>query len=558
MQSRFVKRFLIVAMAFVSVNALLGQSPEQTPSSPTAEAPQLSLPCGSSAGARFNLEPRADPAPQNGTAVDFLPGGGVSGGDLIVGAANDMRTLTVGYGVPPDFRGVFGISSQTGYYIHRDGMDSNPCSPDVEGGLAPVPSSATGKPMVGVGYPAVSAYPPGQAFYIADTRVSEGEGAESAIGIFGTKAAILNDSSLCPAGTLAESDSRKCWPAHVLVNLGSSFTLLNGSPDLAVDERPLGSGVGAGNVYISATQTGQSGGLSTSAIIIVACKNDLSACSPATVVSGIDYADLSHLAIRPDGGVTATYTVLTGGVTTPQHVDIKYAACTPGAAPAPVTCSSARLVASEAQPIPFDPFNPQTGLESSKFVMHTFPKHVHRQDANGTETYVVWDRCKVSTAIPYPGLTFFSKCVDADILMAASNDNGQTWHGAALDTSAQDQFQPWVAVDRTTNIIHVGYYTSAADTAFQHRAQVALRQIPPGAATPDPPTDAQIVTTVPLEPNGDPVLQGIFIGHYLGVAARSSSSGTRVYVHYTHTSVPGTYNGVSDPEQNNHLSRIDF
>ena len=107
-------------------------------------------------------------------------------------------------------------------------------------------------------------------------------------------------------------------------------------------------------------------------------------------------------------------------------------------------------------------------------------------------------------------------------------------------------------------MIYVGYYTSVADTAFQHRAQVALRRIPPGGSTPDVPGPAQMVTTVPMEPNGDPVLQGIFIGHYIGVAARTSAFGTRVYVHYTHTSDPGTYNGVSDPEQNNHLSRIDF
>lgn len=555
MQVQFLGRSLILAITLVNLNVLLAQSPGE----PTADGPLLSLPCGSSAGVRFNLEPRVDPLPQNGTAVDFLPGAGLSGGDLIVGAANDMRLLTAGSGSAPDFRGVFGISSQTGFYVHRDGLDSNPCSPDLEGGLAPVPSTATGKPMVGVGYPAVAAYPPGQTIYIADTRVSVGEGGETAIGIFRSSAAILNNSSVCPAGTLTQSDSSHCWPSHALVNLGSTFTIFNGSPHLAVDERPAASGAGAGNVYISATETGQFSGNSVSAIIIVVCKNDLSVCSPATVVSGTDYADLSHVAVRPDGGVTATYTIQTGGLTpTPERVDIKYVTCQPGAPPAPVSCSPATLIASEMQAIPFSAFSSQGPLASNKFVLHTFPKHAHRQDSNGIETYVVWDRCKVSTAIPYAGLTFVNKCMDADIVMAASNDNGQTWHFAALDTSPQDQFQPWIAVDGTSNTIQVGYYTSAADTVFQHRAQVALRQIPPGGATPDAPTAAQMVTTVPLEPNGDPVLQGIFIGHYLGVAARSSAAGVRVYVHYTHTFVPGMYNGVSDPEQNNHLSRIDF
>jgi hypothetical protein len=126
MQSQFLRRSLVLAMTLVSLNALLAQSPEEPPTSNlTVYAPQLSLPCGSSAGVRFNLEPRVDPLPQNGTAVDFLPGAGVSGADLIVGAANDMRLLTAGSGGAPDFRGIFGISSQTEFYVHRDGMDSD-------------------------------------------------------------------------------------------------------------------------------------------------------------------------------------------------------------------------------------------------------------------------------------------------------------------------------------------------------------------------------------------------------------------------------------------------
>jgi hypothetical protein len=558
MPSRFIGHSLIFATALGGMYAFVRQSPEQAQITPAAEITQLTLPCGSSAGVRFNLEPRTDPLPQNGTAIDFLPGAGTSGADLVVGAANDMRTLTTGYGVPPDFRGIFGISSQTGFYVHRDGLNSNPCSPDLEGGLGPVPSPATGNNIVGVGYPAVAAYPPLKAFFIADTRVSEGEGAESGIGVFRSSAARLNNSSVCPAGTLSQAESANCWPTWALINMTSSFTSISGLPHMAVDERPLGSGVGAGDVYVSATQTGQSGGNATSKIFIAACKNDLSACSPITVVSGNDYADLSHLAVRPNGGVTATYTVTTNLFGQAAAADIKYVACKAVAAPAPPVCAPPRLITSEPQAIPFNPFNPQSGLESSKFVTHTFPKHAHRQDTNGIETYVVWDRCKVSSAIPYPGLTFVSKCVDADIMMAASSDNGQTWQVAPLDTSAQDQFQPWITADPSTNMIQIGYYTSVADTLFQHRAQIALLQIPPGGATPDPPTAAQMVTTVPLEPNGDPVLQGIFIGHYIGVAARTSPAGSRVYVHYTHSSVPGIYNGVTDPEQNNHLSRIDF
>lgn len=312
-------------------------------------------------------------------------------------------------------------------------------------------------------------------------------------------------------------------------------------------------------MYVSGTEFGEVAGQFHSSVFIVACKNDLLACSPAVTISGADYGDLSHVAVRPDGGVTATYTVQTGGLTPePVQVQIKYVTCQPGGAPAPVSCSPPTLIRTETQAIPFSAFNPQGPLESNRFVLHTFPKHAHRRDANGIETYVVWDRCKVSTAVPYPGLTFVNKCADADILVAASADNGQNWHFATLDTASQDQFQPWITTDPVTNVLRVAYYTSAADTLFQHRARVVMRAIPPGGSTPDLAGDAQVVTTVPLEPNGDPVMQGIFIGHYIGVAARTSASGSRAYVHYTHTSVPGAYNGIANPEENNHLSRIDF
>src|SRR5262245_19818812 len=45
--------------------------------------------CGATVGTRFNLEPRAAPAvaPQYGPSVDFLPGGGSNGTDLVIGSA---------------------------------------------------------------------------------------------------------------------------------------------------------------------------------------------------------------------------------------------------------------------------------------------------------------------------------------------------------------------------------------------------------------------------------------------------------------------------------------
>lgn len=519
----------------------------------------VSAACGTASGTPFNLEPRNNPQPQNQTPVDFLPGAGIGGADLVVGAADDMRLLTSGSGTAPDFRGVFGMTSQTGFYVHRNASDTNPCAPDFEGGLGPITDQTTGDVLVGVGFPSVAAHAGTQSFFIADTRVGNGEGDASAVGIFRATAANLNDPAVCPDGTLNEAASAQCWPVRVLANRGTTFQRFNTSPQLAVDQRTPGAGTGAGDVYVSVTAFGNIAGVQYSAIFLVACKNDLSTCSPAQAISARDTADLSFVAVRPDGGVTVTYTVQSGGlIGEPATADIKFVACMPGGAPAKPVCAAPSLIATETQAIPFNPFNPQTGVEASQIVLHTYPKHAHRQDQNGTETYVVWERCKVSTAIEYPGLTFVNICPDADLLMAASKDNGQTWSFGDLDTGPQDQLQPWIAADASTNTLNIVYYSSQADTFFQHKLRVMLRQIAPGSSTPDAVGPPQTITTLAMDPSTDPVLQGIFIGHYPGVAARGTGSGSRAYIHHTHTALFGMYHSSTAPEQNNHLSRFDY
>jgi hypothetical protein len=559
-RSHFIWRALLIVPLCTFLQVVLSPQVSQAEAKPGIAPVPLSgsvtAACGTASGTRFNLEPPEDPVPQNGTSVDFLPGQGLSGGDLVVGSANDFRLFTP---VPAigDFLGEAGLETETGYYVHRNGTDSNPCSPDFEGGLPVLTDSKFGDTLVGAGDPVVAADSVHRAFFIADIRGDNSGGDDSAIGLFRSTAANLNDPALCPAGTQTQSQSATCWPTGILVNLGHFFNPTSVKPELAVDQRA--SGTGSGDVYISATESGMSGGNFYQDVYITACKNDLSACSSSVVVSGKDkYGDLSNLSLRPDGGVTLTYTVFhSGGGASPAEADIKYVACTPNGAPKPVTCQPATLVTHEKQAIPFDIFIPGTGLEAAQFVLHTFPKHTHRQDQNGIETYVVWERCKVSTVIKFPGLAFDTQCPDADLVMAASNDNGQTWHFANVDVGPQDQFQPAVSADPSTNIVNIAYYSSQADP-FQHRAKVLLRQILPGASTPDPVTNATAITTIAMDPNTDPFLQGIFIGYYIGVSARGVAGGSRAYIHYMHTAVPGIYNGVSDPEQNNHLSSFDY
>ena len=519
------------------------QTQEESGASPTGTV----LPaCGTASGTRFNLEARSDPVPQNETAVDFLPGSGLSGGDLVVGGANDFRLLTPGTATPGDFRGVFGMSNQTGYYVHRNGGSANPCSADFEGGFPTLKNPQNNATLVGVGDPAIVADTARQAIFFADERMGLGEGSASAIGIFRATAATLNSSSSCPDGTHNEAAARLCWPTSILVDIGTIFTTLDIRPNLVLDERADGGGPGAGDLYVSGARA------SAYSVFIAACRNNLSACSSSVKISGEDVADNPHIAVRPDGGITASYTASTS-----QGLDIKWVTCSPNGAPNPPTCAAAKRITTEVRALPYNPFGGGPGLAAAQFVIRTFPKHTHRLDANGTETYVVWDRCKVSTSVAYPGITFTNVCADADLRMAASSNNGQTWILADVDVAAQDQFQPWIGTDAGTNIVNIVYYSSQSDS-LQHRSKVVLRQILPGSSTPDPVGAAQTITSAGMDPAADPFLQGIYIGDYIGVAARAAGGRSRAYIHYMHSAVSGTYNGVKDPEQNNHLSRFDY
>jgi hypothetical protein len=504
-----------------------------------------SIGCGTATGTRFNQEPRTPPdaLPQNSPAVDFLLGSGLQGGDLVVGAANDFRGFFGGIG-----------NSGTGYYVHRNGADPNPCTAQFEGGLPQILDRATGEVLMGGGDPVVEADPARNAMYIADIRIGS---QSAAIALFRATSLNLISTTACPNGTHTASQSQTCWPTRVEVNpkQDGSLELL---PHIAVDPRTIGAGTGAGDVYISGTiVTPLSGNL----IFLAACKNDLSSCSAGAIVSGSDSnTDASHVRIRPDiatklnGSVTVTYVNVSEGPPPdfPPIYDIKYVTCTPAGAPAAPSCSFPTLIVTETQPISSRGGGLGNGsLATTGFPFATFPKHDHRQDQNGVETYVVWDRCKVGL-IAGGGI-----CPDADVSLAASNNNGQSWTFGNVDVRVGDQYFPWIVTDVSTNIVNVAYYSTTGDS-MNHRPKVLLVQIAPGPATPDPVGVARTLTTTGMEPSGDFFLRDTFIGNRIGVSARGTSIGSRAYVHYVHNAVNGIYNGAAAPEQNNHLSQFSY
>jgi len=506
---------------------------------PTFDPGVISPICGTVSGCKFNLEPATNAAPQNDESVDFIRGGGLAGEDLTVAAANDYR-LILGTG----------NVHFSGYYVSRDADGA----PEFEGGLPPVPDPLeSGGTLIGGGSPMIVADPERSAFFAADLRFDY---TTSGIGVFRTTAAKLNSGAAgdCPDGTHTEDQAVGCWPTKTIVNAQPylGFLFFEDKPHLAVDERAAGTG--AGNVYVTATEFSSSS--YASRIWLVACNNTLTACSAPTIISGGDTsAQFSHVAVRPDGGVTVTY--VNRGLTPfySQQFDIKYVRCTPAAAPATPSCSPATLVYAETQPLPFGGF-----LAAQDFQIATYPKHDHRTEGTGTETYVVWDRCKIDPSVNRIG--FALVCPDADVAATASTDNGVTWSARfSINASTQDQFFPWIKTDRSRGIINIAYYTSQNDGTFQHRLNVYLNHInPDGVLNVNAISDTHIITSVVNDPAADRALGGLFFGDHIGVAARGTGvdGASRAYCGFTSNDVQGLYGGVSAPQQDNKLTRLDY
>jgi hypothetical protein len=492
---------------------------EATPLAVTASAN-----CGTS-GTKFNREGTADAMPQNEESLDFLQNRGGAGIDLVVLGANDYR----------GFANVLGGSS-TGYYVQRTNAD---CNPEAEGGLPGITNPLnTTVTLLGNGDPVVAADAGRDAFFMADLRFDD---TATAVGVFRTTAANLLSATTCPTGTHTGTQAAACWPKHTLLSTksGPMTKFFVDKPHLAVDERA--SGTGAGRVYVTGTLFDITA--NTSRIWLVGCSNDLASCSAPLFVSGSDTGtQMSHVAVRPDGGITISYINFPP---TGMSIVIRYAHCTTATPPAAPTCAAPTTV--------FNETNPVGGfLGTSDFRIMTYPKHAHRVDSNGTETYMVWERCK---GAPIAGAT----CPDSDVVLSASTNNGGTWSApVVLDTALGSQFFPWIAVDKSLGTMNIVYFS--ATESWRHRYKVMLVQVPPGGATPDAPSAPLAVTAGTNEPDGDPFVGGMFIGDYIGVAARGSSvSGQSVvYVGYTWNSRNGTYGGFSNPQQDDRISRLTY
>jgi len=494
--------------------------------------------CNGNTGARFNLEPRAEAVPQQSEAADFILNGVGQGQDLIVQTANDWRGA---------FASTTWDNSMTGYYVHRA---ANPdCSVQFEGGLPNF--TFQGDEEFGLGDAAIVADPTRGAFFMADVRF----GTIAGIGLFRASKSDLLNPATCPNGTHLQSQAASCWmktPPVLLNQVSSPF--FGAELGMAVDERSTGTG--AGDVYLVAsafstvTQSGDT-------VFVMACTNATLNCSPVVVLKVL--GAFPFIQVRKDGVITISYLGATSFNPFPEP--LMFVTCTPNGAPNPPTCGQAVTVTTIKNPIPTPSqgflIDPLQGINLS--LISTYPKHANRLESNGSfTTFLVYDDCKNPFAFPPPPQGNPTICLNSEVNMTFSTDNGVTWSApASVDPASGHHFFPAIAADQSTGTVNIAYYTTEGNV-FHHDVRVFLNQISPGSTTLNPP---QQVTRslVPMDTTPD-MLNMFFDDFHIGAIARGTglAGQSHLYTSFDLTALSGTYEGKPLAEKNNYISLFTF
>jgi hypothetical protein len=530
-----LSRYLNQAFGEPSAQALAAARARRQPRTsapPESEATPAVTPCTGTSGARFNLEPRANAVPQQNAAADFILNAVGQGEDLIVQSANDWRGA---------FASATWDNSLSGYYVHRAATAD--CSVQFEGGL---PSIAyQGGAVLGVGDAAVVADPARRAFFMADMRF----GSTAGIGLFRVSAANLLNATNCPAGTHREAQAASCWTQTppVLVNPVTQ-PYFSSEFNLAVDERA--SGTGAGDLYIAANTYITSA--AAYEVVVMACTNATLSCSPMVTLS--TSGALPYVQVRQDGVITISYLAAIEETSTAEP--IAFVTCTPAGAPNPPVCGTPSTVVTVQHPLP----TPAEGVLTTPikgidiFSLSTYPKHANRLETNGSFTsFLVYDDCRSPYTPPPPPTPQSTLCLNAEVNMTFSTNNGQTWSTPlSVDTASGHHFYPSIAADKSTGTVSVVYYTTEGNQ-FHHRVRVFLNQAAAGSTALGP---AQQITTVlaPMDiaPGG---LNTDMDDFHMGAIARGTGTAgqSHLYTSFNQTIVNGTYNGQPLPDKNNHI-----
>ena len=499
----------------------------------------LDTPCGRAAGTRFNLESPIGAVPQSESPVDFLynriPPSHGGNRDLIVQHSNDWRG-----------QNFVGGDEGDSIFVHRSAATS--CSPDFEMASPPIAG------MYSIWDPQVVADPNDDQFLFTDIRYKL---PATGLGLRRIPAANFLNPSVCPNGSLAYTLAQSCAGTAAVV-IGQSTSAVADTTGLAQDPRAVGSGTGAGDIYVAYMSADDV--TSARTIYLAACKalfQSLDDCSPPILVSNAGESSPAspRVSVVPggpnEGTITLTYNgALSGGscANGPCRA-IEIVVCTPNGAPSAPTCGEPKLITVEP--------NGFNSLSGNSYPITVWISHANRADGNtGQTTFAVWARCKIAAnSFIFSG----NNCPDADVVMAASTDLGDTWTYGTVDAaSPSHQFQPEVTVDASTGITNMVYRSMV--NLFNDQDVLVLRQIAPGGITPG---GAIQLTTTPSSGNADPHLDTVHVyGDYLGISAKGTGvpGASHLYIGHSHSLRLGI-NGVppvTSPDLNNHVSRFDY
>jgi hypothetical protein len=185
-------------------------------------------------------------------------------------------------------------------------------------------------------------------------------------------------------------------------------------------------------------------------------------------------------------------------------------------------------------------------LQADDFRIASVPKNAVKILDNDTpRIFVVWDQCK---ARPLDVI-----CEEPKVQMGFSDDDGVSWTVKTLSKSTVDRvdYFPTIADDVKNGNVVVSWFTNRLDD-YQNAQNIEMVTVTASTAKV---SKRLIVTTssdMPNEPEADPLLQGVFIGDYIEIAAHNGTA----YIGYNMNVRSVVFLGTGEKvhQQDNYLS----
>jgi hypothetical protein len=281
----------------------------------------------------------------------------------------------------------------------------------------------------------------------------------------------------------------------------------------------------------------------TNTVMLASCSTTLVCAAPVLVSGSNTEAGSADVQVRSDGLITVSFS----NANADGSADILFTTCAPAAAPSAPVCGSPTTVTHVAHPL-LPSITVSVPMVNITLPVFTFPKHANRTNTGGSfTTFLTYEDCK--------GFLKGASCLDAEVVMATSADNGSTWTApVSVDTASGHHFFEAISTDTSTGIVNLSYMSASADK-YNHEVEVMRNQIAAGATTLGTPLQ---VTTI-LDPiDSNPQKLGLLQSDlYMGIKARGTGTvgQSRLYTSFDSTFVPGTYNGVPDNELNNTIDK---